>query len=411
MEQKEELSIEEKQNEINPNNIKTKSSKIPKNEFMEETIVNTNQGFISDGNISNGKENNKIKEEYGYTFNIDGFQSNSIAYFNEILLDNIKSDKSNCFKIKFDFKTGDIFKINKSILNMAINSDFDLQGNIDGIITDVETETIEKAKKNNSFNIFTKDNFLKSGKTYDIFCASTFGLIDNLANQNSNDNKKLIQLKKLISIIKLIQKINNEINIHSEQNQKDLKLKINELFHHKESNNIILCFIFDRNYKKLMKQMKNSFLFSKEKKIWKYPDENGIMKILYDYFDILIESKIPFLIVYCPRVYERTSKYYNPLSKKYIEDNDIEQKNNSFNFKNENPCFKKKTQKLNEKLEKQKEIMQELDNKLKEHDIRLTNLEEKINILEKNYLLGKKRIRLRFKTKKNIKRKKNNRKK
>ena len=358
MEQKEEPCVDETQEEtfdkiINPDNINDIKLKIPKNEFIEENIDNTNEGFASEGNISSGRENNKIKEKYGYTFNINGFEANSIAYFNEILLGNKKTDKSNCFNIKFDFKKGDIFKINKSTfdyLNMIVNSEFDLEGDIDGVITDVKAETIINAKKDNPFNLFTSDKFLKHGKTYDIFCESTFGLIDKLINKNSKGNKKITQLKKLIFIIELIKNINNNINDYSEQPKKDLKIAINKLFHHKELNDIIICIIVDGNYKTLIQQIKNSCLFAKEWKVWKNPEENGIMKRLYDYFEILRKTKIPFLIVYCPRFYERTSKYYNPLSKTYIEDNDVEIETKIFNLESENASLKQKIQELEERI-------------------------------------------------------------
>ena len=83
--------IDEKQEEtldeiVNPENMNKIKLKIPKNEFIDETIDNTFEGFSSGGSISSGSENAKIINKYGYTFNINGFESNSIAYFNEILL-------------------------------------------------------------------------------------------------------------------------------------------------------------------------------------------------------------------------------------------------------------------------------------------------------------------------------------
>ena len=395
MEQKEEPVIIEKQDEtfneiINPDNLK--NIKIPKNEFLEENIKNTNEVITSEGNISTGRENNIIIEKYGYTFNINGFESNSITYFNEILLGNKKSDKSKCFNVKFDFKTGDIFRINKSTidyLNMIAKSDFDLEGDIDGVITDVKTETIVAAREENRFNLFTSDNFLKAGKTYDIFCESTFGLIDKLINKNSKGEKKATQLKKLIFIIELIQKINKEINDHSEQPQKNLKTAINNLFHHNESNDIIMCIIVDGNYKKLIQQIKNSCLFAKEWKIWKNPEENRIMKRLYDYFEVLRKSKVPFLIVYCPRFYERSSKYYNPLSKKYIEEDDVDLETKVFNLESENALLKETIEKQNDKIKK---------------------LEETVNNILRKGLLGKKRKRLGIKAKKSKGKKDDNKK-
>ena len=403
--------IDEKQDEtfdeiINPENLKNIKLKIPKNEFIEENIENTNSAISSEGNISTGRENNKLIEKYGYTFNINGFESNSITYFNEILLGNKKSDKSKCFNVKFDFQNGDIFKVNKSTidyLNMILKSDFDLEGDIDGVITDVKTETIVAAREENRFNLFTSDNFLKTGKTYDIFCESTFGLIDKLINKNSKGEKKVTQLKKLIFIIELIQKINKEINDHSEQPQKNLKSAINDHFHHKESNDIIICIIVDGNYKKLIQQIKNSCLFAKEWKIWKNPEENRVMKRVYDYFDVLRKSKVPFLIVYCPRFYERSSKYYNPLSKKYIEEDDVDLETKVFNLESENALLKETIEKQNDKLEKQ-------NDKLKKQNEKIKELEEKVNNILRKRLLGKKRKRLGIKAKKSKGKKDDNKK-
>ena len=69
------------------------------------------------------------------------------------------------------------------------------------------------------------------------------------------------------------------------------------------------------------------------------------MKNLFDYFEILRKSKVPFLIVYCLRFYERTSQYYNPISKKYLEDEKIETEiiiNNKNLFNKSNTRTKKK---------------------------------------------------------------------
>ena len=215
------------------------------------------------------------------------------------------------------------------------------------------------AKKENPYNFFTSNKFLKHDKTYDIFCESTFGLIDKLSNKKSNGKKKIIK----------------EINEQSAKPLIDLKIAINKHFHHKESNEIIMSIIVDGNYKKLIQQMKNSCLFAKKWKNWENPDENGMMKQLYDYFELLRKSKVPFLIIYCPRFYERTSKYYNPLSKQYIEDNDVETENKISNLESENAHLKQK----------------------------INSLEEKVNnLLNNKPMLGrkKKRIRTRFKTKK-----------
>ena len=63
--------------------------KIPKDEFNDESLSEIEGGFSSGGSggsVSSEIYKNKIIKKYGYTFNIRGFESNSIAYFKEILL-------------------------------------------------------------------------------------------------------------------------------------------------------------------------------------------------------------------------------------------------------------------------------------------------------------------------------------
>ena len=348
---------------IKPEDIKSIKVKIPKNEYNDED----KEGYTSGGNVSSDGINNKIKEKYGYTFNINGFESNSIAYFNEILLGNKTSNISKCFNIKFEFEKETFFKLSKSYepilkyVESIINSNVDLQGDIDGVITNVSNDTIKKAKDNNKYSIFTSGNFLKNdSKTYDIFCESTFGLLDKLSHGKTEKlSRKVIQLKRLIFLIGFIKRINNETDKNSPEVQKNMKERINTLFHHKESNDIILCIIADGNYKKLIQQIKDSCLFAKE---WKNNDENTNINNLYTYFGLLRNSGLPFLIVYCPRFYERTSRYYNPLSKTYIEDDKIEPEITMENLKNDNENLKKKI----EELEKQ---INALTNKKREENL------------------------------------------
>ena len=137
--EKEDQVIDENQDEtldeiINPESIEKIKLKIPENEFNDEKTNNISKDFSSHGSISSGKEKKKMINDYGYTFNINGFEINSIAYFNEILLKNRTPNKSNLFNVKFNFKDGNIFNMDKSILkyiNMVLNSDFDLEGDID----------------------------------------------------------------------------------------------------------------------------------------------------------------------------------------------------------------------------------------------------------------------------------------
>ena len=95
--EKEDQVIDENQDEtldeiINPKSIEKIKLKIPENEFNDEKTNNISKDFSSHGSISSGKENKKMINDYGYTFNINGFESNSIAYFNEILLNNKNPD-------------------------------------------------------------------------------------------------------------------------------------------------------------------------------------------------------------------------------------------------------------------------------------------------------------------------------
>ena len=346
--------------------------KIPKDEFNDEPLSGTEGDYssgVSGGSISSEGFKNKIITKYGYTFNISGFESNSIAYFNEILLSNKKSDKSKFYNVKFNFENETFFKIGKSykcIMNyieMIVKSEFDLQGDIDGIIANVDNKVIQKAKLDNPFSIFTSNSFLKHNKKYDIFCESTFGLIDKLSGEKQEKiSSKVIQLKKLIFLIKFIKKINNEIDENSNQIAKNMKTTINQMFHHTDSNDIILCIIVDGNYKQLIQQIKNSCLFSKK---WNNKNESRMMKNLFEYFKILRESEVAFLIVYMPRFYERNSQYYNPITKKYLEDEKKEADKNINNSEDNQENLKKTIQEQQKQIKELQEKIGQLVEKKK----------------------------------------------
>ena len=176
--------------------------KIPKDEYNDEG-KNVEGGNISSGSISGGSMNkDRLLKKYGYTFNIEGFESNSIAYFNEILLG--YRNKANCFHIDFNFK--DLLSLDLATLEFCkkmLNPNFELKGDIDGVIINVEKNVISKAIKENKYNIFTSMNYFKESKfeLFDIFCESTFGLMDKLKNYSENkSNRKIVQLKKMILI-------------------------------------------------------------------------------------------------------------------------------------------------------------------------------------------------------------------
>ena len=362
-----------------------------KEEIGEEVVDNTQINTLDKNLSEKDKEDITIKipkdefnDESLSKINIRGFESNSIAYFKEILLGRRTSDKSKCYNVKFNFENENFFKIDKSYkcimkyLEMIVNADFDLQGDIDGIITNVDNEVIQKAKLDNPYNIFTSNNFLIHNKKYDIFCESTFGLIDKLSiEKEEKTSSKVIQLKKLIFLIDFIKKINNEINEGSKQVEKNMKTKINQMFHHADSNDIMLCIIVDGNYKQLIQQIKNSCLFEKK---WNNKNESGMMKNLFEYFRILRESKMPFLIVYMPRFYERKSQYYNPITKIYLEDKKKETVQNINKSGDDNENQQDRIQKLEQKI---KELQDEID-----------------ELKSGNFLLGKKTQRSEVKEKK-----------
>ena len=313
-------------------------------------------------------QNQEIQKKYGYSFNVDGFETNSIAYFNELLL-GYKS-MNNCCHVNFNFN--DLLSTNLYTIDICkkmLNPEFEVVGDIDGVIKNVESDKIKKAKESNPYSIFTSKKFFENNKNiYDIFCESTFGLIEKL-KQKEKKNRKLIQLKKLIFLINFINEINNKINDESNKNQQDLKSRINNIFHHDQNNKIILCIIVDGNYKHLIEQMKNSNLFAKE---WKDNNENKIMKNLYKYFSLLRNSKIPFLIVYCPRFYERNTKYFNPILKLYQEDE--KDRDTKLNFlANENAQLKKEMFEQRNLIEELKKRVEELESNNRKKDNFLGN--------------------------------------
>jgi hypothetical protein len=277
---------------------------------------------------------------------------------------------------------------------LFLNKEFELKGDIDGIITNVQKDEIIKAKNENFYSIFSSINFLKENNTYDIFCESTFGFIEKFTGEKNKCDRKINHLKKIVYLIKdVIYKINNEIQESSDNYQKTLKANINSMFHHNPTNKILLAIICDRNYRNLIEQIKNFCLFSKD---WKDIYDKNEMKGLYEYFKILRESEIPFLIVYCPRFNERNSKYFNPISKIYYEDKNSKEKITIKTLKIEN-------ENLRQQFKLQDKKIKEHDEKIKEHDKKLKILEKKIDDLsnqlkksnneKENNLIGKKRGR------------------
>ena len=86
--------------------------KIPKDEFNDESLSEIEGGFSSGdsgGSVSSEIFKNKIIKKYGYTFNIRRFESNSIAYFKEILLGIRTSGKSKCYNVEFNFEKENFF--------------------------------------------------------------------------------------------------------------------------------------------------------------------------------------------------------------------------------------------------------------------------------------------------------------
>ena len=389
--QKDNIIIDEDQirilNEIlKEENSKKVQLKVPKDEFNEEQEIKG--GYSSAGSKSSGSNTNiKIKNKYGYSFNINGFESNSIAYLNEILLG--KKNENNCFNVNFNFN--DLIRIDKSTVDfcrLMLNDEVELVGDVDGVITNVKNDELLKAKNENLYNIFTSKNFFQHDKTYDIFCESTFGLIDKLRKgTDKQPNRKIVQLKKLICLINIIDNINEKIKETSDDLQRSLKKKVNNIFHHNGTNKITLCILVDGNYKHLIETIKNSCLFSKE---WKDNNDKGIMQNLYTYFKILRDSKIPFLIVYCPRFYERKSQYFNPISKIYEEDMKDNNEILMNSLVNENEQLKLKISQLEEYKTKQ-------DAKIERLEVELSEIKEQMRGKKKkttSNILGEKRKRM-----------------
>ena len=136
MSEEEDKSIDNQQEKIlneiitkGPNDLNIKL-KIPIDEFHDEYELGDIKNLSSEGNTSNTKDDNKLKNKFGYSFNVEGFESNSVAYFNEILLGN--KNKSNCFRVNFN--CSDIIKLDKSTSSFCkkmINEKFELIGDIE----------------------------------------------------------------------------------------------------------------------------------------------------------------------------------------------------------------------------------------------------------------------------------------
>ena len=106
--------------------------KVPENEYNDEQEYG---GYSSTGSISSGSNRSKgnILSKYGYSFNIKGFENNSIAY-NEL--------------IRIDVSTIDFCQ-------KMLNKNFELIGDIDGIVTDVTNKELLKSINDNKYNIFS----------------------------------------------------------------------------------------------------------------------------------------------------------------------------------------------------------------------------------------------------------------
>jgi len=456
-EKEKDLSIDDNQISILNEILEEKNKplikvKIPKDEFRDE-FQTGGQSYKSSGTIS-GETNSKSKiiKKCGYTFNINGFEMNSIAYFNEILLGN--KNKNNCIHVNFNFN--ELLSLDKATIDICkkmFNQDFELVGDIDGIILNVENDDILKAKSENRYSIFTSQNFFKNkNDIYDIFCESTFGLMGKLVSETKKSMKKknlseseknkqnvsesekskqkvseseknsqtrneikknnrtisesekneknlmetenikgrkILQINKLIYLIKFINEINNEIGENSDKPKKDLRNRINKIFKHKPKNKIIICIIVDGNYKDLVRKIKFTCLFSKN---WKDTTENEEMKGLFDYFKALRVSQIPFMIVYCPRFYERNSSYFNPISKIYEEDKNADSTEIINTFINENAKLNQKIKDLEKKLSENAKLNQ-----------KIKDLEKKLSELEANNKKKEEKIFLKHKRKRKLK--------
>jgi hypothetical protein len=108
MDENDDKAIDEEQTSILEDIINSKNNLsikviVPKDTFNDE-VENEDKGitsgtggksdtsFAKNPSGTGGKsdtslvQNKEIKKKYGYTFNVDGFETNSIAYFNELLL-------------------------------------------------------------------------------------------------------------------------------------------------------------------------------------------------------------------------------------------------------------------------------------------------------------------------------------
>ena len=118
------------------------------------------------------------------------------------------------------------------------------------------------------------------------------------------------------------------------------------------------------------------------------------MKGLYEYFKILRESEIPFLIVYCPQFNERTSQYFKPISKKYLEDENSKEKMKLQTLKIKTENLSQEIKEQYEKIKEHNEILKELDERLKILEQKIDyNQPKKSNKEKEKKLIGKKRGR------------------
>ena len=282
-----------------------KNIKLPQDDFFDDKSVSSSD---SDSEEKVESDNNKTKR---YRFGENIYEKFSAYYFCETILNidsrTIKFIKEvNINNLCIYNRTLPYFDENlipilvsfcqKEKLNIKFNPDY-IINNINGKQL---LDGIGKCKE----NIHYFRNFIKEDKNYDLIGEVSIGYLTN------PDERKFLQTKRYINLIKLFDEIKNTENI-----KEQAKVKFEELFSLVHQNDKILVVTSNGNYEDYLNNLKNSKIFEEDNLVCS-PNQINLLANEKSSRSIQIlkelkNSGINFIIVYAPRAYVNIKSKYS----------------------------------------------------------------------------------------------------
>ena len=282
-----------------------KNIKLPQDDFFDDKSVSSSD---SDSEEKAESDNNKTKR---YRFGENIYEKFSAYYFCETILNidsrTIKFIKEvNINNLCIYNRTLPYFDENlipilvsfcqKEKLNIKFNPDY-IINNINGKQL---LDGIGKCKE----NIHYFRNLIKEDKNYDLIGEVSIGYLTN------PDERKFLQTKRYINLIKLFDEIKNTENI-----KEQAKVKFEELFSLVHQNDKILVVTSNGNYEDYLNNLKNSKIFEEDNLVCS-PNQINLLANEKSSRSIQIlkelkNSGINFIIVYAPRAYVNIKSKYS----------------------------------------------------------------------------------------------------